>query len=583
MEDTLILMRLREEISRSLGNYYIDELRVLSDDYFIKIEGNFSSIDKVYTFLVKGDLLLNRENAERFLKGLKQMSIINQGRGYSEIKLVVSDMGKIVFAKDNKELSWSDLDNYCRHVEMESIKSPLELSLGLINLRRLYEAYRDIYEQVISRIEYLKSYNSRLTGIADKKALIEEANKLSATWLRVAKPSEYEEVTLYDEPLDIKSFLVSGKNAFFSYSNVPLEHRMSYLRNLILSEHKMKLLIDKFTEELDKLEKIDENLVEIIRNIASKNILTLKEIDAIPEYEILDVDTLLNAGKLDDFQKRNILNEELYKTEVKENDSKWLEDIDKQQRALSREEKNALMLYKSFAYHVINQIISYVRDNNIDLNTIEYDEYINAILLEGYKSYVESFDNKMKFPVFNRQEVSTIVEELFPDNYKVPFERYKSNILSSINPLLSSLSKTVLNEDMTVYRCIYLPVGQNIFSNNLGNALLSTTISNTIVSDFLNQRKASINYPYNKVIYKIELPAGSKVAVFTNDVFLRYGSYDVAFGDAQKEILLDSINYDFEYVDAKSYTEKNGENISIVYLKALPKKVLTEEENKFSM
>ncbi len=583
MEDTLILMRLREEISRALGNYYIDELRVLSDDYFIKIEGNFSSLDKVYTFLVKGDLLLNRENAERFLKGLKQMSIINQGRGYSEIKLVVSDMGKIVFAKDNKELSWSDLDNYYRHVEMESIKSPLDLSLGLINLRRLYETYRDIYEQVISRIEYLKSFNSRLTGIADKKALIEEANKLSATWLRVAKPSEYEEVTLYDEPLDINSFLVSGKNAFFSYSNVPLEHRMSYLRNLILSEHKMKLLIDKFTEELDKLEKIDENLVEIIRNIASKNILTLKEIDAIPEYEILDVDTLLNAGKLDDFQKRNILNEELYKTEEKENDSKWLEDIDKQQRALSREEKNALMLYKSFAYHVINQIISYVRDNNIDLNTIEYDENINAILLEGYKSYVESFDNKMKFPVFNRQEVSTIVEELFPDNYKVPFERYKSNILSSINPLLSSLSKTVLNEDMTVYRCIYLPVGQNIFSNNLGNALLSTTISNRIVSDFLNQRKASINYPYNKVIYKIELPAGSKVAVFTNDVFLRYGSYDVAFGDAQKEILLDSINYDFEYVDAKSYTEKNGENISIVYLKALPKKVLTEEENKFSM
>ncbi len=583
MEDTLILMRLREEISRVLGNYYIDELRVLSDDYFIKIEGNFSSIDKVYTFLVKGDLLLNRENAERFLKSLKQMSIINQSRGYSEIKLVVSDMGKIVFAKDNKELSWSDLDNYYRHVEMESIKSPLDLSLGLINLRRLYETYRDIYEQVISRIEYLKSYNSRLTGIADKKALIEEANKLSATWLRVAKPSEYEEVTLYDEPLDIKSFLVSGKNAFFSYSNVPLEHRMSYLRNLILSEHKIKLLIDKFTEELDKLEKIDENLVEIIRNIASKNILTLKEIDAIPEYEILDVDTLLNAGKLDDFQKRNILNEELYKTEEKENDSKWLEDIDKQQRALSREEKNALMLYKSFAYHVINQIISYVRDNNIDLNTIEYDENINAILLEGYKSYVESFDNKMKFPVFNRQEVSTIVEELFPDNYKVTFERYKSNILSSINPLLSSLSKTTLNEDMTVYRCIYLPVGQNIFSNNLGNALLSTTISNNIVSDFLNQRKASINYPYNKVIYKIELPAGSKVAVFTNDVFLRYGSYDVAFGDAQKEILLDSINYDFEYVDAKSYTEKNGENISIVYLKALPKKVLTEEENKFSM
>ncbi len=583
MEDTLILMRLREEISRALGNYYIDELRVLSDDYFIKIEGNFSSIDKVYTFLVKGDLLLNRENAERFLKSLKQMSIINQGRGYSEIKLVVSDMGKIVFAKDNKELSWGDLDNYFRHVEMESIKSPLELSLGLINLRRLYETYRDIYEQVISRIEYLKSYNSRLTGIADKKALIEEANKLSATWLRVAKPSEYEEVTLYDEPLDIKSFLVSGKNAFFSYSNVPLEHRMSYLRNLILSEHKMKLLIDKFTEELDKLEKIDENLVEIIRNIASKNILTLKEIDAIPEYEILNVDTLLNAGKLDDFQKRNILNEELYKTEEKENDSKWLEDIDKQQRALSREEKSALMLYKSFAYHVINQIISYVRDNNIDLNTIEYDENINAILLEGYKSYVESFDNKMKFPVFNRREVSTIVEELFPDNYKVPFERYKSNILSSINPLLSSLSKTTLNEDMTVYRCIYLPVGQNIFSNNLGNALLSTTISNNIVSDFLNQRKASINYPYNKVIYKIELPAGSKVAVFTNDVFLRYGSYDIAFGDAQKEILLDSINYDFEYVDAKSYTEKNGENISIVYLKALPKKVLTEEENKFSM
>lgn len=190
-------------------------LRVFSSDDFIRIEGNFKPIDNVYSKVVKGELLLNKDEAENFLRSLMQMKTICYNTTQKDVSLVVSDMGKIVFAKDNKELSWGDLDNYCRHVEMESIKSPLELSLGLINLRRLYETYRDIYEQVISRIEYLKSYNSRLTGIADKKALIEEANKLSATWLRVAKPSEYEEVTLYDEPLDIKNFLVSGKNAFF--------------------------------------------------------------------------------------------------------------------------------------------------------------------------------------------------------------------------------------------------------------------------------------------------------------------------------------------------------------------------------
>ena len=46
--------------------------------------------------------------------------------------------------------------------------------------------------------------------------------------------------------------------------------------------------------------------------------------------------------------------------------------------------------------------------------------------------------------------------------------------------------------------------------------------------------------------------------------------------EAQKEILLDSNNFDFEFLDAKPYTEKNGENITIVSMKAIPKKVLSE-------
>ena len=91
-----------------------------------------------------------------------QMNIICQNQDDSDIRLVVTGARKIVFAKDDRELSWSDLDTYYRHLEMTSVKSPLDLSLGLIKLRLIYEYYCDIYEQVKSKIEYLKSFNSRL-------------------------------------------------------------------------------------------------------------------------------------------------------------------------------------------------------------------------------------------------------------------------------------------------------------------------------------------------------------------------------------------------------------------------------------
>ena len=577
MENSKTLMQLRKQIENAMQNFSINELEVLANDNFIKIEGNFKSIDNVYNSLVKGELLLTKEDAEKFLKSLMQMNIICQNQEDSDIRLVVTGAGEIVFAKGDKELSWSDLDNYYRHLEMASVKSPLDLSLVLINLRLIYEYYCDIYEQVKDKIEYLKSFNSRLNGIANKKELIDEAKKKSYNLLSVIKLGAEEKITLYDEPLDIKRLLTSRIKADFSYSLIPLEHRKSYLKNLILSEYQMKLLTDRFTEELDRLKKINESLLTIIKDIASKNPLNLKEIDAIPEYNILDAETLLDSTTLTASQQQEILNNQLNSNKKEEElGPKWLEDIDSQQRNLSREEKNSLMLYKSFAYYVINQIISYVRNNNIDLSTIGNDENINNMLLNDYNTYVTNLKNQMNSLRYNRQSI-TIVDELFPSNHIVPFERYKSIILGSINPLLSSLSKVTLNNDMVVYRCVYVPQGQNFISNNLGNALLSTTPSNKVVNDFLYQRKSSINYPYNKVIYKIDLPAGSNIIAFTDDVYFKNGTSKVAFNEAQKEILLDSNNFDFEFLDAKPYMEKNGENITIVSMKAIPKKELSEE------
>ena len=407
--------------------------------------------------------------------------------------------------------------------------------------------------------------------------MIDEAKKKSYNLLSVIKLGAEENITLYDEPLDIKRLLTSRIKADFSYSLIPLEHRKSYLNNLIISEYQMNLLTNKFTEELDRLNKIDESLVTILRDIASKNPLNLKEIDAIPEYNILDAETLLDSANLTASQQEEILNNQLNQNKKEEEQGlKWLEDIDSQQRNLSREEKNSLMLYKSFAYYVINQIISYIRNNNIDLGTIENDENINTMLLNDYNTYVTNLKNQSKTSPFNKSKSLTIVDELFPSNYIVPFERYKSIILGSINPLLSSLSKVTLNDNMLVYRCVHVPLGQNYLSNYLGNALLSTTPSNKVVNDFLYQRKSSINYPYNKVIYKIDLPAGSNIIAFTDDVYFKNGTSKVAFNEAQKEILLDSNNFDFEFLDAKPYTEKNGENITIVSMKAIPKKVLSE-------
>ena len=103
---------------------------------------------------------------------------------------------------------------------------------------------------------------------------------------------------------------------------------------------------------------------------------------------------------------------------------------------------------------------------------------------------------------------------------------------------------------------------------------MSTTIDSNIALSFLNSVTRKNNG--KSVIYKINLPKGSPVAFFSTELFT--GTLDEknanAFGDAQKEVLIDADNFDFEILSVKTINdtviERDNKTIYLVEVNARP-------------
>ena len=405
-----------------------------------------------------------------------------------------------------------------------------------------------------------------------KKAAIQFAKRNRWIWFRVRHLPVREFDLTSDE--DLVDTVINGEEIEFSYDKIPLDKKKKYMTNLDNYELRISNLIQRLESEYAKLKAYNDKVNAILETIANSNPLNIQPISELPEFDCISLDVILPEEKKKYDEQISKKSEEKAPPKTIDEVYPWLKDVDQQQRAnLTRDKKTAIMLYKSFMYNLFNNIISYVRSNGLNINEIANDEYVESLIMEEYNKYVEKL-KKPKIRMFgssNVEAASTVVDRLFPDNYDVGYNKFRQIVLDNVGLLEPSLSSTVLTQPLTVYRCVYEPINKSIYNGDLGNALLSTTTSSVVVSDFMEKRKYDIKFDSKKVIYKIELPAGSPVIAFTNDVYLEHGASAAGFGEDQQEILLDSQAYDFEYVDSDFNTMRDGTTLYSVVLSAVPK------------
>ena len=562
--------QIREKLNLFYGKGAGYEVFISNDSILVK--GRSNNLSGTYHHLVPGEIYLTIEEAKKFLNALDKVIIINDYLDQNGISFKVTSGNQTVFEMNGKEMSYGDIDNlYCK-LDKKEDKSSLPLALNMIKAKSLYERFTILYEQVEKKHTFLESYNELISSFEGKIEAIQFAKKNIGLWWKVwpLLPMRNFDIT-GDE--DLVDTIINGEDVSFSNDQISLEKKKKYLSNLENYELRINNFIERLEKEIKKLETYNEKADAILKNISQSNRFNISTIQELPEYDRVSLDTILSEEKqkYDNEIKRK--RDKPYVPETIDEKYPWLKDIDQQQRFnLDQRDKTAIMLYKSFMYHLFNNIISYARTSGLEFTELCNDDFVNGIIRKEYVKYVEKLKtSNPSHQLFDRNAVSTVVDDLFPANYVPDYDGFRQIALENLILLEPALSKVTLNQPLTVYRCVYKPMNSSIWDQDLGNAFLSTTTDVDSVSRFMIDRAYDISCDAKKIIYKIELPAGSPIVAFTDDIYLKTGTPNAGFGDGQKEILLDSKNYDFKYVDGDFNRLDDGTYLYSITLKAEPK------------
>lgn len=216
------------------------------------------------------------------------------------------------------------------------------------------------------------------------------------------------------------------------------------------------------------------------------------------------------------------------------------EDLIKQYEALTEEEKNTLLVYKSRLGRAIN---------SLDNNDLEIKE-----IYEKYKSLVENPKNIfMKFSVFKDISFKSL-EEFIESLIKV---KEKLNEISK---------KIILTEDITVYRAFSISNEEKLIPLSKAN-LVSTSLNINECSKYLIPNKGHIHY-----LYQINLEKGSMVTICPYRILIDNNDrLTLTKENDSEEIIISKDNYDFEEVMETTTEFTDKEELNIISLNAISK------------
>ena len=194
------------------------------------------------------------------------------------------------------------------------------------------------------------------------------------------------------------------------------------------------------------------------------------------------------------------------------------EDLIKQYEALTEEEKNTLLVYKSRLGRAIN---------SLDNNDLEIKE-----IYEKYKSLEEFIESLIK------------VKE-------------KLNEISK---------KIILTEDITVYRAFSISNEEKLIPLSKAN-LVSTSLNINECSKYLIPNKGYTHY-----LYQINLEKGSMVTICPYRILIDNNDrLTLTKENASEEIIISKANYDFEEETETITKFTDNEELNIISVNAISK------------
>lgn len=194
------------------------------------------------------------------------------------------------------------------------------------------------------------------------------------------------------------------------------------------------------------------------------------------------------------------------------------EDLIKQYEALTEEEKNSLLVYKSRLGRAIN---------SLDNNDLEIKE-----IYEKYKSLEEFIESLIK-----------------------------------VKEKLNEISKKImLTEDITIYRAFSISNEEKLMPLSKAN-LVSTSLNINECSKYLIPNKGYTHY-----LYQINLEKGSMVTICPYRILIDNNDRLILTKENDsEEIIISKDNYDFEEVMETTTEFTDNEELNIISVNAISK------------
>ncbi len=550
------LVKDTEAALRSISVY----AEIQEDGSSFLIRGKAMPSKGVYTNQVSFQQMVSKEELEEILKLATIAKHINTYKKKAIAGFGVNSYGTLSLYYGGGEIGKNDFLTLYQKYSMEQPKSTLSLEKNLIRWRRLYGEYQDYYEQVTQKLDFLNTVNtSSLSGVQE---LMKFAKANRSLWLRIHGYVPTVDKSLLTEYMDIPEMIRQNERIDFVFEEVPIQSREEYAKKVETLEQYTQALIDTFEKELQTLKDIHERIATTLTDIQNANLFTAKDI--VIDFSGLEIKTLEEVLNSVPTPKKYVdVRSEQESRFTPDWSKEWAQNLDKEQQAnLSQEEKLALAIYKTSLYSPINRIILLMREQNLTFQEVIKTPVCLQIIKDEYDQYKKNYEAStirlrgMREERGNDSQPMRVYDYLNPD-YMTSYETYYKCVIKSIEPLLTAVTKTELTEPLTVYRAAWMDTSQLMKEEQaIGKGLLSTSLSNTFVSQFLDSRGSDIKDKRGKtrVVYKINLPAGTKIAAFTDSILLKY-SYDPGFQDSQHEILIDGDTLEYTYEDSSTYQE----------------------------
>ena len=603
-----------EELAMFLSNYYMgihcDRVDTYNKKMKISMIGNTITGDNIkrefemgenqakdlYDILVKGYIISEFGGVEDFTKGLSQTSNLGveyyiDGRRLSDAEFrEIFRKAKSKFVEEYNSL----LDKV---IALKSNASMQVIRLQTLNWN-VQENKGELHRILEENGKFIKAKQLGYRATIPKHDYNEQESINIEDILQIVKKDNKTKVV---EPQIVAALnrIITSTNCIVNWPSPSiLSDEPSQLNDMIgnynilkIMEGRFRSIVDKLSNVIEEQEKEAQKIIETIKEIKENSILGITSKEKVEEVILkneLNLDTkgeIPNADVSEESQKHPnnpFVSGSIPSFRYVHDKNKSEIDLvnKKQNELLTYDEKIAINLFKSQMYRAYNKIIRYMKNNGLRLDQLVINDEVIVLLKEAYDELYARKDNKPQ-TLFDMGSFNPN-RELVADNYfasnfynGIPtFDEYKDTVIRYFPPLMSSLSKITLENDITVYR--------GVSSGTLDlSGIISTTLDPSVTAMFRDRIPDS----EQKAFIRIKLPKGSPVIIFTNNLLERFPKeYDDNLKESQKELAFDSEL--FELVDYKQSTEttidENGKHKDIICFDVTlrPKtQVLQQEES----